>query len=677
MSLRYSGLSIRHFTIAISLIIVVVLLAGNLWRNRLIDELAAQPDALIALSNTQIRLQELRYHTTQVQQYYTDASLTGDADSVVQAKQHGDAALAVLAELGDQQPAGLATLLPQQAKSGEIMTRAYLDQGVAAGNAVMKQPDTGFDALSAAISDKVQHALDEQKGRLLQLEQNSIARRNQIQNEDHILLGGYIVVIIALLLWVMRRVTTPLKQLEVQLQDLANHSQNLAFRLKSDHQDEYAYLADVFNQFMQHIDHLIGSVQSVTIKSHDQMETLMAYSGTTLNSMDRVQSNTDALASAITQMASTIQHIAQNSEQAKENTTFAQAQAEEGEKMVEQAIHLIQQVARHIEQSAQEILNLQQESTQIGDILQAIQNISEQTNLLALNAAIEAARAGDAGRGFAVVADEVRHLAQRTQEATIDIRHRIETLQSRTNHAVETMHTTRQVSDQAVDQASNAGKTLDGIVLAISRINELNVQIASAAEQQAKVADDTSHNVSAVSEIAHQTYELAEQSNRNAREVNLANQEISLLSCQFEVTHDAASQEQSQELVQWNDSFLVHVELMDKQHKGLFDGMNRFYASMRNQAPESQQRQRLQELVALAKQHFVDEEQYMQRSHFPDFAAHQQLHNKMLGELDKLIRRIDAREQDINIEIVMFLKKWLIDHIYRMDKQYSPHQSTH
>lgn len=67
----------------------------------------------------------------------------------------------------------------------------------------------------------------------------------------------------------------------------------------------------------------------------------------------------------------------------------------------------------------------------------------------------------------------------------------------------------------------------------------------------------------------------------------------------------------------------------------------------------------------------------MQRSHFPDFAAHQQLHNKMLGELDKLIQRIDAREQDINIEIVMFLKKWLIDHIYRMDKQYSPHQSTH
>lgn len=535
-----NALSIRHATIATSLLIIVVLLIGNLWRSRLTDEAAVFPSQLIAMTDTQVNLQALRYHTTQVQQYLTDASLTGDRDSVTLAQQHAASARQLLSALPQTQRSDMDQLLTRQNAVGVAMVDAYLTNGLTAGNTLMKQADTGFDALSSQIADMVEQALTQQTAALQALEQHIKARQVELKFDDHFLLASYILIIIALLIWVMRRVTAPLKELEGQLRDLADHSQNLAFRLHSQHRDEFAYLAEVFNRFMANIDGLIGAVQSVTAQSQNKMSLLVSHSSTTLSSMDRVQTNTDAVASAITEMASTIQQIAHNLEQAKESTAFAKTQAQAGEQQVAQAVQLINQVASHIELSAEEITQLQRESAQIGDILAVIQNISAQTNLLALNAAIEAARAGEAGRGFAVVADEVRNLAKRTQNATIDIRQRIGTLQANTDHAVETMHTTSRVSQQAVEQANSAGQTLEGIVHTIERINELNVQIASAAEQQAQMADNTSHNVAAVSDIAHQTYELAQQSHQHSRDVNQSNQQIHQISGQFAVSQSAS-----------------------------------------------------------------------------------------------------------------------------------------
>lgn len=672
MTMRLHGLSVRHIMLASSVLILLALLIGNAWKDRLTSEIAALPDRLIQLSEQLISLQELRFHTVQVQQYYTDASLTGDADSVEQAQKHVDAALALLPKLESMHIDDLSHLLTSQAQIDKTMTQAYLTQGVSAGNQLMKQANTGFDALSDAISDKVQTALEQQSNQLKSLQQHSLERRDQLQREDRLLLGGYVLIIVVLLLWATYRITLPLKELEGQLNDLAAHSQNLAFRLKSHGQDEFAHLAQVFNQFMSHIDRLIGSVQGVTIQSHDKMESLMEQTNTTLQSMGKVQNNTDALASAISQMASTIQNIARSTEQAKEDTRFAQSQAAEGEHKVDATIQLMRLVAEHIEQSADEVNKLQQESAQIGDILQVIRTISEQTNLLALNAAIEAARAGEAGRGFAVVADEVRHLAKRTQEATVEIQQRIEALQNKTNQAVETMHGTSKVSSQAVEQAADTGQTLEGIVSAISRINELNAEIATAAEQQAKVAEETHAHVASVSDIAHQTFDLTQQSNQHARDVNLANQQISLLSCQFQVSEGQIQQIEDNELVSWNESFLVNVDELDHQHQGLFSAMNRFYQAIREDSPDQVKKQRLSELLSLAQQHFADEERYMQRMRYPNFEQHKQVHIKLLTDLDALVKRVGGSEQDLNMEIIMFLKKWLIDHIFRVDKLYAP-----
>ncbi|MGL4890768.1 MAG: methyl-accepting chemotaxis protein, partial [Aeromonas veronii] len=460
----------------------------------LTDRLGQLPEQLITSANRQITLQELRYHTTQVQQFLTDAAVSGEQDSVTEAEQHAQSARQLLDTLPQLQSA-LTPLLARQLETGKRMVDAYLKEGREAGNRLMKQPGEGFDAITDSIATQVAGALEQQQQQLMGQEREIATQSSALQSQDLLLLVVSLTIIMLMLLLIHLKTVRPLQQLMTQLVELANHSHNLTFRLRSRGQDEFAYLATVFNRFLDNIDSLIGSVQQVSHKTHDKMALLMNHSGSTLSSMQRAQQSTDMLATAINEMTATVHNIEHNTEQASQDTLLTQQQAHDGQQQVSQTIALIRQVATHIEQSAGEVTRLDQESSQIGNILQVISTISEQTNLLALNAAIEAARAGEQGRGFAVVADEVRQLATRTQAATVDIQQRIEALQNNTRHAVSTMHTTRNVSEQAVNQAAGTGETLNAIVSAITRVADMNGQIATAAEQQAQVAEETNRNV--------------------------------------------------------------------------------------------------------------------------------------------------------------------------------------
>ncbi|KLV02213.1 chemotaxis protein [Photobacterium aquae] len=209
----------------------------------------------------------------------------------------------------------------------------------------------------------------------------------------------------------------------------------------------------------------------------------------------------DQLASAMSQMNSTVQTVAGHAREASVATAGTSDQALQGQQFVSQTISTIQLLSQDITQSAGAVSQVEERVEQIGSVIVTIQGISEQTNLLALNAAIEAARAGEAGRGFAVVADEVRSLAQRTQTATVEIQQMIASLQGSAQQAVGLMEQSVVEAAESVELVTNAGGELDKIVEQVQQINDMNFQIASAAEQQSTVASEMSQNLTNVREL--------------------------------------------------------------------------------------------------------------------------------------------------------------------------------
>ena len=248
-------------------------------------------------------------------------------------------------------------------------------------------------------------------------------------------------------------------------------------------------------------------IRGVTQTADTLAQSSVKMSRTACQNRDLVQSQreqTDQGATAINQMSATVQEVAGHTVEAAQLARTADEETISGGEEVKRTLASIDDLARQIEQAGEVIDRLSEDSTEIGTVLEVIETIAEQTNLLALNAAIEAARAGEHGRGFAVVADEVRALASRTQESTRDIQQRIEKMQSSAQGAVKVMEQGRIKAAESVEQAQRAGHSLEVIQRSVTDINDMNAQIASAAEQQSAVAEEINRNFSSITEASEQ-----------------------------------------------------------------------------------------------------------------------------------------------------------------------------
>jgi len=234
-------------------------------------------------------------------------------------------------------------------------------------------------------------------------------------------------------------------------------------------------------------------------------EQLAAASEETNGNVMQEKQETDMLATAITEMAAAVQEVAGNTVHAAEAAKKAEDEAVHGKAVVHRTIESINLLAQEIADSSTVIGRLGEESDKIGMVLEVIRGIAEQTNLLALNAAIEAARAGEQGRGFAVVADEVRTLAQRTHESTQEIQGMIERVQAGGAESVRMMEQSRNRMNESVEQAAEAGTVLESVLAAVTRITDMNAQIASAAEEQSAVTNDVNRNITMIRDLSDHT----------------------------------------------------------------------------------------------------------------------------------------------------------------------------
>ncbi|HBC3490278.1 TPA: methyl-accepting chemotaxis protein [Vibrio alginolyticus] len=308
-----------------------------------------------------------------------------------------------------------------------------------------------------------------------------------------------IVVFVVLLLAAARVMLRQTQYLSDAIKLMA--SKNLSVPFGMDCKDEYGDVARELEKTRRQLHDVI----QMQINASDELSTLtevMTLSmSETKESAQEEFNEIDQLATAMSEMSSTVQTVAEHAQTASSLTEQASAQAISGQQFLQSTMAKMSELSSDIASSAQAVNQVEERVEAIGSVVGTIQGISEQTNLLALNAAIEAARAGEAGRGFAVVADEVRNLAQRTQQATVEIQEMIAQLQTSAESAVELMEKSVVEAADGNELVSNAGSELDGIVGQVTQINDMNFQIATASGQQSSVAEEMSQNLTNVREL--------------------------------------------------------------------------------------------------------------------------------------------------------------------------------
>ncbi|XNJ81677.1 methyl-accepting chemotaxis protein [Vibrio cyclitrophicus] len=308
-----------------------------------------------------------------------------------------------------------------------------------------------------------------------------------------------IVVFVVLLLAAARVMLRQTQYLNDAIKTMAD--KNLSVPIEMDCKDEYGDVARELEKTRVQLNDMIKTQVASSDELFALTEVMTISMSETKDSAQEEFNEIDQLATAMSEMTSTVQTVAEHAQSASSLTEQASGQALTGQKFVQGSVSKMSELSSDIAASAAAVNQVEERVDSIGSVVGTIQGISEQTNLLALNAAIEAARAGEAGRGFAVVADEARNLAQRTQQATVEIQDMISHLQISANSAVELMEKSVVEAAEGVELVTNAGSELDGIVSQVNQINDMNFQIATAAGQQSSVAEEMSVNLTNVREL--------------------------------------------------------------------------------------------------------------------------------------------------------------------------------
>ncbi|MGR3022087.1 methyl-accepting chemotaxis protein [Vibrio vulnificus] len=303
----------------------------------------------------------------------------------------------------------------------------------------------------------------------------------------------------------MKALMRPLGALNAAIQDIASGN--------GDSDPEFAEMARGFNRFTENLQQQV--IQSKAISAEILNGTEMSVMGAerASSAVGSQLQELEQLATAMHEMSVTALEVANNAQSAAHAVKEADQVTSAGSKVVSDTTNAISQLSLRIDQAVEEVQGLESATTNIETILKVINEIAEQTNLLALNAAIEAARAGESGRGFAVVADEVRTLASRTQESTTQIRSMIEQLQAGASSVSSVMGESKATTDVAVTHAQQADQALQEIREIMQRITDMNLQIASAAEEQSLVAEEINSNTVRIKDLSTEVSQLAAQSN--------------------------------------------------------------------------------------------------------------------------------------------------------------------
>ncbi|AVX22965.1 Methyl-accepting chemotaxis protein [Pseudomonas syringae pv. atrofaciens] len=347
--------------------------------------------------------------------------------------------------------------------------------------------------------------------------------------------GVVIAFVVAIMLGILitRMITGPLRSAIEVAQRIA--SGDLTQSVSSTRGDEAGQLLNAIGTMQGNLKRTIQEISSASDQLASAAEELGAVTEESTRGLTRQNDEIQQAATAVNEMTAAVEEVARNAVSTSEESKSLATDAANGRGQVDNTVKGIGTMVSEITESTGSVTTLAGHVRDISKVLEVIRSIAEQTNLLALNAAIEAARAGEQGRGFAVVADEVRALAHRTQASTVEIEGMIGTVQSGADGAVAAMSKSLATATNTQELAQRAGSALEKITSGVGMINERNMVIASASEEQAQVAREVDRNLVNIQELSAQSAAGANQTSASSQELSRLATSFNTMVAQFKL----------------------------------------------------------------------------------------------------------------------------------------------
>ncbi len=482
-----------------------------------------------------------------------------------------------------------------------------------------------------------------------------------------------------------RMITKP----TLQIVDFASKiaSGTLTSRLDANRNDEFGDMIKALNKMADNFETIILRIANNADSLNNSSHQLSSTASNLADGASQMSSKSTTVAAAAEEMAINLSNMSTSTEQMTSNIkTVATAieqikdSIEEIAKNAGETSSVVSQASSLANDSNEKIAQLNTAADEIGKVIEVIQDIAEQTNLLALNATIEAARAGEAGKGFAVVANEVKELAKQTAEATEDIAKRIQAIQHSTTESVSSIGEIVKVIDHINEASQTIAAAVEEQSITTKEISENIMQATSASEvvstnigESASASKEVSQNISGIDTEAKKVAEGAAQAQAVSLEMSQISNQLQKFVNKFEVNKDKyidMDADDSEQFIVWCDDFSVNVPEMDAQHQKLVRLVNQLYSAMKNKKSADKVGEIIDELAKYTVEHFGSEEEYMAKVNFPGLEKHKVVHQQFVKKVSEFEQEYMDGKVTLSIEIIEFLRDWLLNHIGKMDKQY-------
>ncbi len=451
---------------------------------------------------------------------------------------------------------------------------------------------------------------------------------------------------------------------------------------------------------------LLDSMSKAAAKANGISRSVASAVSQLASQVDEVNHGTDVqrdrmaeTATAMEEMNATVLEVARNASNAAESASLARDNAQTGADGVRAAVTSIDAIKVQILDLNSSMSELGEQAQGIGNIMNVVTDIADQTNLLALNAAIEAARAGEAGRGFAVVADEVRKLAEKTMQATKEVGDAVHKIQTQATANIKAVEKSVEDIIKSTEAATESGQFMTEIVNIVGETAGQVESIAAASEEQSAASEEINRAVADVTQVASETAQGMSQASQaldamaamaadldvvirdmTGDSSSMLNADIKTLA-EVEAELKADGRKMSDRsglaasdpsgMMQWADELSINVRWVDEQHVRLIDLINELHKAMSSGKGRQAIVSVLDELREYTVFHFGNEEKVFGEIGYPDTLSHKAAHVTFVDKINSFEDKILSGKSSVTMEVLEFLKDWLIKHIMGVDTQYS------